>query len=237
MTTLRRLIEAVSQDHMMALQALSILRVLSAAKECKHAFNHNAFLTAVRTTAHEAMMIALWRMFDGDEKTAGIVGFCRYAKKHPEECEWLFSATGKQRFPSGPDEVKWLADYWLDWRENWPMTNALTILRNNFIGHRGQKAWLGISPQVSITWSEIAESLSQTDRLVNDFRNLMDSTNVFHHNIYEQVMTGGSHLLAGFEAHIEAYRAQEISLTRLVDIRRAICDADKAQIANNNWAL
>lgn len=236
-TTLRRLIDAVSQDHMMALEALSIIRVLSAAKDCKHAFEHNSFLMAVRTTAHEAMMNALWRMFDSDEKTAGIVGFCQHAKKHPEECEWLFSPAGKQRFPSGADEVNRLADYWLDWRQDLPMTNALTILRNNFVGHRGLKAWLGKSPTASITWLEVAEALSQTDKLVNDFRNLTDSTTVFHQNIYEQVMSGGSHLLAGFEAYIEAYKAQEINLTRFVEIRQEIRDKDKAQIANNKWAL
>ena len=236
-TTLRRLVDAVGHDHMTALQALSILRLLSASQCCPHTIDHNAFLTAVHATANEALIMALWRMFDPDDKNAGIVGICTYAKKHPHECEWLFSAEGLQRFPDGGAEVQRRADQWLQWREQLPFTDALIKLRHWYVGHRGLKAWLGKAPEISIKWSEIAEALSMTDRLVNDFRQLTDDTTVFHKNIYDQVLNDGSHTLAMCEAHTETCIEDPLKSGRMSKLKQVILAEDKAQIERNQWSL
>ncbi|MBN9502129.1 MAG: hypothetical protein BGO01_18785 [Armatimonadetes bacterium 55-13] len=121
---------------MTALQALGLLRLLSASSGAVKILDQSPFFAALHRTAHETLVMALWRMFDSDPKTAGILGVCTHAKKSPQECTWLFSATGKAEFPNGNQEVAARSDKWITWRENLPFTKQLGFLRNQYVGHR-----------------------------------------------------------------------------------------------------
>jgi AbiU2 len=231
---LRRLVDAVSHDHMTALQALGIVRLLSASAECcKRTLDHNDFLRAVHDVAHDTLFMALSRMFDGDNKTAGIVGICEYAKKHPEECPWLYQRNEAE----GSQGVQALSDRWLTWRKTLPFTHSLTMLRNNHLAHRGMKPWLGQSPEISISWSEITDALHKTDEMVNEFLKGIENSEIMHSSIYEQVIFHGAFTFAAAEANIEESINDPVRRSRRSEIRDCIQRRDKEQITDNKWQL
>ncbi|CAN1494693.1 HEPN, AbiU2-like [Fimbriimonadaceae bacterium] len=238
LTSLQKLVDAVGEDLMTAMQALALKRLLSASSTCcKDVLDNNAFVAAINSASHQALFISLWRVFDGDSKNGGIVGLCRHAKAEPKEFSWLFSSSGQLRHPNGRKVVNDLADKWLDWRLTLPFTKQLERFRHNYIAHRGKKAALGQGPEIKMHWSDIFEALNGIDKMVNEFRVLIDSTTVYHVNIYETVIDEGSFTLAQTQAHLEGRIGNSIDGNRANELKNSIKSAHDDQSKKNSWWL